>query len=599
MTAGNNSRDAKNQFGVPIRYPKQSGGPGGGGGTGGPGDGGDPGGPADGGDPGPPGDPSPNPSPSPGNNSPSPSPNPVPVNRPPIQLNLSDNTVRENLRAGRVVGNLSAIDPDGDILGYSIVAGPGGENNAAFRIRGNQLLTDRDFDYEKKRSYRVLIQASDPDGATLRQSFKIRIQNQRENVPRPIDPDRTRDTAIDLGTVVSLSRRDTTGFPLRRTARNVVDRTDYYNFNVGAPGQLTVRLNRLRADANLQLFDGTGKSLAIAQKKGRRDETISLNVGAGDFFVKVSPAGKARTPYVLSIAAPAPAPAPIPPAPAPAPEPAPAPAPAPAPTPGPPVPVPTPAPPDPNNTFATAGDLGTIPFFVSNANVFGDQTAPVTRSGGIGREIYSSGVDVDDYYKVTLSTNSYLALSISEMSANAGIALYDAAGTFLYFANYDGADADIIGQFLLAGTYYARVYQNTPAATNYKLSAITHSGLQTGLAFNYDMGTIVGGDILTSGSGFGRSIIDFEDQNDFYRFKVSPLFRGSSISVRLRNLSDEADILVYDSAFELIGRSTNFGTVEDVVTINASNGLKAGDTYYVQVNPFGNATPTYTVQVSG
>ncbi|NJR61972.1 MAG: cadherin-like domain-containing protein, partial [Cyanobacteria bacterium CRU_2_1] len=260
--------------------------------------------------------------------------------------------------------------------------------------------------------------------------------------------------------------------------------------------------------------------------------------------------------------------------------------------------TPSPTPTDPNGTFDTAFDLGTVPVFVSNANVYGDQTSPFTYTGDIGNT-YNYGLDKDDYYKVTLSTSNYLAISISELSANAGIALYDTAGTLLYFANYDGADADIIGQFLNAGTYYARIYQNTPAATNYKLSMIAHSGLETGLAFNYDIGLLSNGDILTSGSGFGRSIIDSEDENDFYRFKVSPLFTGNSISVKLVDQSADADILVYDSAFELLGRSTNIGTADENVTLNASNGLKAGDTYYIQVNPFLDATPTYTVQVSG
>ncbi|NJR60909.1 MAG: cadherin repeat domain-containing protein, partial [Cyanobacteria bacterium CRU_2_1] len=302
MTAGNNSHDAKDRFGVPIRYPKQSGGPGGGGGggDGGPGGGGNNGGGNNGG----------------GNNGGgnngggnngggnTPIPVPVPVNRPPIQLSLSDRTIRENLPRNRVIGALSAIDPDGGDLNYSIVAGAGGENNAAFEIRdNNKLFARRSFDFEKKRSYKVLVQVSDSNGATLRQSFTIRVQNRPEPPPsRPEDPDRTFDTAVDLGSLdTSLFRRDRTGFPLRRAARNVVDRTDYYSFNVKTPGQLTVRLSQLRADANLELWNGARDLLRTSRRKGRQAESITLDVAAGDFYVKVVPVGKAQTPYVLSL----------------------------------------------------------------------------------------------------------------------------------------------------------------------------------------------------------------------------------------------------------------------------------------------------------
>ncbi|NJR61299.1 MAG: hypothetical protein HC769_22185 [Cyanobacteria bacterium CRU_2_1] len=251
----------------------------------------------------------------------------------------------------------------------------------------------------------------------------------------------------------------------------------------------------------------------------------------------------------------------------------------------------TPPPTDPNGTFTTAQDLGTIPIFVSNADINSNPTTPDRVTGDIG-STYNYGVDKDDFYKITLSSANYLAASISELSGNAGIAIYNSDRTLLSYDNKPGSEADTVRQYLNTGTYYVHVYQNTPVATNYKLSVIAHKSSESGFANNTDLGTF-NGDQITRGGAIG-----VVNENDFFRFKVNSSFTGSSLSVKLLNLTSDADILVYDSAFGLLGKSLNDGTVSENVTLNRSSGLKAGDTYYVQVNPFGSGTPTYNVQVS-
>ena len=64
-------------------------------------------------------------------------PQPGGVNRPPTAVTLSNDSVAENQPAGTLVGRLRGEDPDrGDELGFSLVAGSGDADNAAFRIDG-------------------------------------------------------------------------------------------------------------------------------------------------------------------------------------------------------------------------------------------------------------------------------------------------------------------------------------------------------------------------------------------------------------------------------------------------------------------------------
>jgi hypothetical protein len=59
--------------------------------------------------------------------------------------------VPENVEIGTVVGVLTTEDPDtGDTHTYSLVAGDGDDDNAAFIIDGDQLRTAVELDFETK-----------------------------------------------------------------------------------------------------------------------------------------------------------------------------------------------------------------------------------------------------------------------------------------------------------------------------------------------------------------------------------------------------------------------------------------------------------------
>ncbi len=109
------------------------------------------------------------------------------------------------------------------------------------------------------------------------------------------DPGNTRSTAHDLGTLTwgvrnwsdSISRTDT---------------NDFFRFNLVSAGNLNLSLNNLSADADLQLLDSSGTTIATSNRSGTSNEPIVRMLSAGTYFIRVySFNGANSTPYTLSI----------------------------------------------------------------------------------------------------------------------------------------------------------------------------------------------------------------------------------------------------------------------------------------------------------
>ena len=89
----------------------------------------------------------------------------------PTAITLNPSTVVENDPANKLVGQLTAVDADvGDSHTFTLVEGPGGENNNGFIISGNQVLlhygvvkADGDMvDFETEpMTFQILVRARD------------------------------------------------------------------------------------------------------------------------------------------------------------------------------------------------------------------------------------------------------------------------------------------------------------------------------------------------------------------------------------------------------------------------------------------------------
>ena len=100
------------------------------------------------------------------------------LNNAPTDLFLSNDSLSEEQAVGTVVGNLTRSDSDRyESCTYSLVSGPGDDDNDSFSIAGDQLKTTAVFDYETKSIYRIRMRVTDTGGLYYDRRFTIVIQN--------------------------------------------------------------------------------------------------------------------------------------------------------------------------------------------------------------------------------------------------------------------------------------------------------------------------------------------------------------------------------------------------------------------------------------
>jgi RHS repeat-associated protein len=104
------------------------------------------------------------------------------VNESPIALTLSENTLAENSLANSPIGTFSTTDPDaGDTHTYSLIAGTGDTDNAAFTLVGNELRIKNSPDFETKPTYNIRVKTTDAGGLSFEQTFTVNITNVNES----------------------------------------------------------------------------------------------------------------------------------------------------------------------------------------------------------------------------------------------------------------------------------------------------------------------------------------------------------------------------------------------------------------------------------
>ncbi len=96
----------------------------------------------------------------------------------PTAINLTNNSITENLPANTFVAKLSATDPDASgTYTYTFVNGTGSSGNTNFVISNDSLYTALSFDYETTASYSIRLNVNDGSNGTLQQPFTINVIN--------------------------------------------------------------------------------------------------------------------------------------------------------------------------------------------------------------------------------------------------------------------------------------------------------------------------------------------------------------------------------------------------------------------------------------
>lgn len=74
-----------------------------------------------------------------------------------------------------------------------------------------------------------------------------------------------------------------------------VNDIDHYKFTINSYGTINVWLTTLPANYDLVVFNSSGTQIGISKNKGSKNESVSLMVEAGIYYVKVFPAGNANS----------------------------------------------------------------------------------------------------------------------------------------------------------------------------------------------------------------------------------------------------------------------------------------------------------------
>jgi len=186
------------------------------------------------------------------------------VDERPTDLDLSNNSIDENVAPNTVVGTFSTTDPDtGDSFTYQLVAGAGDTDNAAFTIVEDQLLINSSPDFETQSSYSIRVQSTDAEGESYSENLTININNVNE-VPININDVWQPSVALKIG-----------GSNIESVHTDIA--TDS-NDNVWATGSFSGSID-IDLDGNNDLTSNGGSDSYVAKFDSEGNLVFAYNIG--------------------------------------------------------------------------------------------------------------------------------------------------------------------------------------------------------------------------------------------------------------------------------------------------------------------------------
>ena len=232
----------------------------------------------------------------------------------------------------------------------------------------------------------------------------------------------TMGTSLNLGAINGqVTHHDSIGFP-DSSSPGGIDTIDWYKFTLTAPcPSLNVRLAGLSANADLQVYRDTnnnhvvnsGELLGSSNNPGTAHDVVNLSSQPADnnYYVRVNRVS-GETSYTLTLTADY-----------------------------------------AGNSTQEARDAGT--FF--STRVFRD---------------FVGASDINDFYRINLTTSRTVTGTISGLAADADLQLQNASGNVIASSTNGSTANDSISYLLVRGTYYFRVFQFS-SDTNYNFTLTT------------------------------------------------------------------------------------------------------------------------------
>lgn len=341
---------------------------------------------------------------------------------------------------------------------------------------------------------------------------------------------------VDLGGNSLATATDFGSVNGTRELSDAVSRTDpndYFRFRIDGQANTRIDLTGLRADADVSLLDGGGRTMAQSTQGGSQSEQITRSLAAGTYFLRVY-RYSGDTSYRLSVR------------------------------------VDSAAPTIPDN----AGNS------TSSARYIGTLNAQQSYSDFVG------SADRDDYYRFDLTDRSRFELSLEGLSADADVSLLNSQGSTLASSTRGGNASESINRTLDGGTYFARIYRYS-GDTNYRLTLKAElDGPPDGAGNSFEAARNLGtvrGRVETS------DFVGNADRADYYRFRLES---RSDVRLRLQGLTADADVKLFDASGRLIAGSSLGGNNSEAI----DRALDVGD-YFALVYPYGGAETNFLLSL--
>ncbi|MCL2932294.1 MAG: pre-peptidase C-terminal domain-containing protein, partial [Trichodesmium sp. MAG_R03] len=346
------------------------------------------------------------------------------------------------------------------------------------------------------------------------------------------DEDGEKKDAQNLGRLKKTPQpiNDDIGFQLG----NIRDQKDFFKFSVNRDSEVTITLDALKEDANLEVLNKQGSLLFSSSNENDEPEVINTILGPGNYFVKVTPESGDRTKYRLSLSA--------------------------------------------NHEIEDKD--GQIP----GTDLGKLKAKTISKTDDIGST--TGFTDSDDYWKFKLAKETDLSINLDNLKANADLELYDGDGTTKIFSSKNkGRKEEEIEAILDKGTYYIRVKSVGGSSTKYELNLSGNTEIvdTDGQLPGTPLGELGAEEVTKQDKiGYGGKLRDFQD---YYSFSLR---EKSDVNITLDNLNANAQLELLEVDGGTIETSNKKGRASETI----DRILPSGD-YYVKVSPIGKAKTKY------
>ncbi|MEP0910837.1 S8 family serine peptidase [Leptolyngbya sp. GB1-A1] len=82
-----------------------------------------------------------------------------------------------------------------------------------------------------------------------------------------------------------------------------LDKNDYLRLRLHDRSSLSLKLDRLKANANLQILNSKGRVIQTAARRGKAAERLNLDLGSGTYYIRVYSQQRTETTYQLTLSA--------------------------------------------------------------------------------------------------------------------------------------------------------------------------------------------------------------------------------------------------------------------------------------------------------